>query len=107
MSEKLHKFRKNRDKFGEKCGNKGKQGILPHLKEHEFVQRIVPLHKEDARRRCTSQIFVSIVRIPSHTAIIRSLSVWDLHTCRAFPRNEFLRNPVDDQINLISEFVVT
>ena len=48
------------------------------LEEHELVERIVPLHQEDASRLGSAQILVAVVRIPPNTELCRPLGLWDL-----------------------------
>ena len=40
-----------------------------HLEEHELVERVVPLHEEDALRVGAAQVLVAVVRVPAHAAL--------------------------------------
>lgn len=37
-----------------------------YLEEHELVERIVPLHEEDATRRGGAEVAVAVVRVLAH-----------------------------------------
>ena len=40
-----------------------------NLKQHELVERVVPLHEEDALRVGAAQVLVAVVRVPTHAAL--------------------------------------
>ena len=41
-----------------------------NLEQHELVQWVVPLHQKYARRQDTTQIFVTIIRVPAYAAAL-------------------------------------
>ena len=50
--------------------------ITTHLKEHELVERVVPLHEEDALRVGAAQVLVAVVRVPTHATLQGESNTW-------------------------------
>lgn len=61
------------------------------LQQHKLVQRIVPLHQEDAGRQSAAQILVAVVRIPGDAALGAILGVRHLGGECKFSRHQSLR----------------
>lgn len=61
------------------------------LEQHEFVERVVPLHKEDSGWRTSTQILVAVVRVPYDAALGTLLRVGHLGGERKLSWDELLR----------------
>ena len=50
----------------------------PHLQQQKLVERVVPLHQEDARRHCAAQVLVAVEWVAPHTAALTAFGVGHL-----------------------------
>ena len=50
------------------------------FQQHEFVERVIPLHQKDPVGSSATQIFVAIVGISANAAFTTSLRIVDLNT---------------------------
>jgi hypothetical protein len=59
---------------------------ITHLQKHKFVERIIPLHKENSRWHSSTQVLVTIVRVSTNTAFCTSFSIRDFGSECKFAR---------------------
>lgn len=52
------------------------QVICTYLEQHELVEGLVPLHEKDTSVRGTTQVAVTIVRVPTHGTAHTAFCVW-------------------------------
>lgn len=48
------------------------------LEQHELVERVVPLHKEDTPRKSSTEILVAVVWISTDCTLGATLGLWNL-----------------------------
>ena len=67
-----------------------------HLKQHELVERVVPLHEEDALRVGAAQVLVAVIRVPTHAALAKGKETFSINV--AYSDSTSQRN---DEMNKI------
>ena len=55
-------------------------GAFEMFQQHEFVERVIPLHQKDPVGSSATQIFVAIVGISANATFTTSLRIVDLNT---------------------------
>ena len=55
-------------------------GAFEMFQQHEFVERVIPLHQKDPVGSSATQIFVAIVGISTNATFTTSLRIVDLNT---------------------------
>ena len=56
-----------------------------YLEQHEFIERLIPLHKEHPRMGGTTQIAIAIVRVATDCTSHTPFRVWDFCSHGKFP----------------------
>lgn len=67
------------------------------FQQHKLVQRIVPLHQENARGQRAAQVLVAVVRIPRNATLCTALGVGHLGGERKLARHQSFGNLVHVQ----------
>jgi len=58
--------------------NDGSRRLDANLEEHELVERIIPLHQQYAGRRCSTKVYLIVVRVGHNAAAIATFCVGHL-----------------------------
>lgn len=64
---------------------------VTYFEQHEFIEWIVPLHKEDSVRHSPAKVLVTIVWVSTHAAFGAALGIGNFGSQCKFARNQLLR----------------
>lgn len=75
------------------------------LEQHELVERVIPLHKEDTPWKSPTQILVTIIRIPSNSTLGATLCLRNF-SCHAVLLGHKLLRDFSNGVNRDGEPVI-